>query len=537
MAAFEVVRTRSGWQIKLDSLVVDVASPRVDRGAIRAALTVTNNGVIVYRDTVNLTSARSRTALIQTLAGREIMLDEKVLIALDEACRSGTGAARKKPDDGAPATPVPLVPVDLAGLEAAFARWLLIDDRGLIVIVVGAVLAHLLSGDPVWLLVVAPPGGTKSELLRALYGYPGVYPLSELTARTFASGLDKADGDPSLLARLSDEILVLKDFTTVLEMHREERQAILAQLREIYDGRFDKAWGTGRELHWEGRVGLLAGVTPVIDRHQAAMSVLGERFVLIRTTMPDRERLALAALENAQQEPQMRSELAAAMHGFLAARDVKPPSVSMDVKKKLATAADFVTRARSGVVRDGYRRELEYAPEPEAPTRFAKVLLSLASGIAVARDSDAIGEDELRLVLRVALDCLPVIRRQVIAALVTGPVDVPIGDEPVSTSTIAGAAKVSTVAIRRALEDLQALGVVSCHKGGSGKADSWTLDERWGGIFKLLADAARSCAAAPDASEKVDDTFSEMSEEASRNDDEAHADGVDAAEEVVVWTA
>jgi hypothetical protein len=209
----------------------------------------------------------------------------------------------------------------------------------------------------------------------------------------------------------------------------------------------------------------------------------------------------------------------------------------MDIKKQLATAADFVTRARSGVVRDGYRRELEYAPEPEAPTRFAKVLLSLASGIAVARDSDTIGDDELRLVLRVALDCLPVIRRQVIAALVTGPVDVPVGDGPISTSALAGAAKVSTVAIRRALEDLQALGVVTCHKGGSGRADTWTLDERWSAIFTLLADAARSCAAPTDKSEKVGDTFSEMSEEASRNNEDWQAEGIDADEEVVEWMA
>jgi len=254
--------------------------------------------------------------------------------------------------------------------------------------------------------------------------------------------------------------------------------------------------------------------------------------------MPDREKLALAALENAQQEPQMRAELTAAMHGFLAAREIKAPSSSMAIKRKLATAADFVTRARSGVVRDGYRRELEYAPEPEAPTRFAKVLLSLASGIAVARDSDAIGDDELRLVLRVALDCLPVIRRQVIAALVIGPVDVPVGDGPISTSALAGAAKVSTVAIRRALEDLQALGVVTCHKGGSGRADTWTLDEQWSAIFTLLADAARSCAAPADKSEKVDDdTFSDLSEEASHNDEASPSEDAGAVEEVVEWMA
>jgi len=137
----------------------------------------------------------------------------------------------------------------------------------------------------------------------------------------------------------------------------------------------------------------------------------------------------------------------------------------------------------------------------------------------------------------VALDCLPVIRRQVIATLVIGPVDVPTGDNPISTTVIAGAAKFSTVAIRRALEDLQALGVVACHKAGAGKADSWTLDQQWGHIFKLLADAARSCAAPTDTSEKVTDTLSEMSEEASRKDTPSSESDTDAAEEIVEWSA
>ena len=109
-----------------------------------------------------------------------------------------------------------------------------------------------------------------------------MYPLSELTSKTFASGLETHGENPSLLHRLTNEVLVLKDLTTVLEMYQEERQAILAQLREIYDGRFDKAWGTGKELHWQGRLGFLAGVTPIIDSYHSVLSVLGERFVLFR---------------------------------------------------------------------------------------------------------------------------------------------------------------------------------------------------------------------------------------------------------------
>src|SRR5262249_51717452 len=162
-------------------------------------------------------------------------------------------------------------------------------------------------------------------LIRALERVPGTYFLSDLTARTFASGLDTHGADPSLLARLHDEVLLFKDFTTALEMHREERQAILAQLREIYDGRFDKPWGTGKELHWQGRLGFIAGVTPIIDSHHSVMAVLGERFVMLRVEQPARQQMATKALENAAQESTMRQTLAALVQGFIAALPTHPP--------------------------------------------------------------------------------------------------------------------------------------------------------------------------------------------------------------------
>jgi hypothetical protein len=467
----------------VDGALVEVTSARFDQGLIRATLTVRRDGVLLHRNTVNLTSARARNKTLAELNEKGIKVDEQVLVAFDEACRQPRPRMAGKSE-------VSFVPsgeaVDLSGLKAKVGRWLLIRDAALLPVFTGAVLAHRLGGESVWLMMVAPPGATKSELLRTLYGHPSVYPLSELTARTFASGLDSASGDPSLLSRLDNQILVLKDLTTVLEMARDERQSIFAQLREIYDGRFDKAWGTGREIHWEGRLGFLAGVTPIIDRHHAALSVLGERFTLLRPITANREELARQAIETADHTEQMRSELVHAMQNFLASRQDRVPVVGAEIRHSLARVADFVTRARSGVVRDGRQRDIDYAPEPEAPTRFAKVLYSLASGIAVAQDTDEVGDRELTLVLRVALDCLPVIRRRVIAALVAGTIT---DDGTVlSTTKISGATQFSTASIRRALEDLQALEVVRGHKAGQGKADEWELDERWVPVFQALTD-------------------------------------------------
>ncbi len=531
MAAFRPQRIKGGWQLVVKSkdepaIIVEVVSPHPDRGVIRGTLTVRKGEKIVHRDGVNLTSARARARLLAQVYQKGVKLDERALVVLDEACRTWTPPAGSTRCDGPPNVSETVPPLTLAELEARVRRWLLVTDRALIPVLVGAVLAHRLDGDPVWLLNVAPPGGTKSELLRAVYGYPGIYPLSELTAKTFASGLEVPGGtDPSLLARLTNEILVLKDFTSVLEMRREDRQIVLAQLREIYDGRYDKTWGTGRELHWEGRLGFVAGVTPIIDKHQAAMSILGERFVLFRPTMPDRKQLARAALKSRGREREMRRDLAEAIHGFLAARGSTLPAVAPMVLDRIATVADFVTRARSGVERDGYKRELQYAPEPEAPTRFAKVLLSLASGIALAYDSPEITERELGLVLRVALDCLPLIRHRVIAALVHGTIEAD-GDGCLTTKHIAGAAHFSSAAVRRTLEDIQALEVVVCHKAGN--ADSWELGAPWREIFMALAKDAR-CDASPNVSETVGDPDSDRPQRPNGRDDDA--------EEVVEWRA
>lgn len=488
MAEYTLSRIPYGWMIQSGIVSLEAVSPHIDRGQIRAVLTVRQDDLILYRNTTNLTSERSRSKVVTSLSDKGVTLSDSVLVALDDACRQPPEPEPEKVCDGG-TNLSEQVPHTLQELEAVYQKHLLIIDRALLVVTAGVYLAHQLKGEPVWLLIVAPPGGTKTEVLRSFYGAPGVYALSKLTPRTFASGLDTPGKDPSLLARLHDEILVVKDLTTVLQMQGYDRSEIFAQLREIYDGQFDMAWGTGKELHWTGRIGFIAGVTPIIDNHHEALSVLGERFVMLRTAMPDRKKLARRALDSSGNEDAIRRELADAMRGFLAARGTDPPLVSDSVLDTLATVADFVTRARSGVIRNGYRRELEYAPEPEAPTRFAKVLRGLACGIALAHDRNEVTLADLGYVLRVALDSLPDVRRRVITVLAEETITSEENGE-LATSKIVGMTQFSTSTIRRTLEDLQALRVVAVEKHGQGRADTWRLHDEWRAVFVQLGTAA-----------------------------------------------
>jgi len=476
--AFEVRIDVDGWTLTLGAIEVNATGAIRDRGTIRATVTVRRNGELVHRDNVSLTGERSRSRFIARLAALGVQLEEAALLALDEIIRQSprpSGNGHNGLHDSVYDTPSDFSET-VTAIEAVreiLERWLLLADDDVLTVILGAVIAHRLGGESPWLVVIAPPSGTKTELLRGLWRTHGVYPLSELTARTFASGLEIQNRpDPSLLARLTDEILVLKDLTTVLEMNGDERQAVLAQLREIYDGRFDKAWGTGKELHWEGRLGFIAGVTSVIDRHHAVMGLLGPRFLQVRLRQPSRQQMGERAIENASHEQEMRTEIAGAVASFLAQVPLTPPEVSPSIVQRVAAVADVVTRARSPVVRDGYRREIEHVPEPESPARLARQLHALLQGIVLVRGRDSATEDDVRLVARVARDCIPGLRWLALKTVYDTPSDI---SEKVTTTAIAQRVQQATATVRRAMEDLQALGLVACEKGGEGHADAWLL--------------------------------------------------------------
>jgi hypothetical protein len=217
---------------------------------------------------------------------------------------------------------------------------------------------------------------------------------------------------------------------------------------------------------------------------------------------PERQKSAKKALDNARHESQMREALAAAVRSFLAGLPKEPPEVPASLKARLIHLADFVTRCRSGVVRDRYRRELEYAPEPEMPARFVKQIFELLRGVAlVLGHHEATAED----MDRVALDSIPAVRRVVLRAVDTM-TDV---DNCLKTSQGSQAVQCASATVRRALEDLQALGVLQVIKGGQGKADSWRPRGEWRSALDTLKTVESALAA------RVQPTFSANSAGAS----------------------
>lgn len=367
---------------------------------------------------------------------------------------SGTSCPPTTPGDisGKPSTA-------LARLLSRIRDYLLLRDPDIVLIVLAAVAAHRLVGDAVWLLIVGPSAGAKTAILDLLRAIPGIFPLSDLTDHTLASGLEPEDRrrqDPSLLSRLSNEVLVFKDFTTVLSMQRDKRLAVLAQLREVYDGQFTKIWGTGKQLNWSGKLGFLAGVTPVVDKYQSVMGMLGQRFLMLRPKQADRQAVALRAMQNTSAgEADLRASLQADVAHLFKTLPKRQPTVPTEQLQILGQLADLISKARSPVERDGYSRDFDYVPEPEMPGRVGRQLLSLARGLAWIEHRGTVSGRDVARVLRVGLDSLPADRRAVIEVLSASAKELTLHNLEMKLT------QYSETKLRRVLEDLHALRVVT----------------------------------------------------------------------------
>ncbi len=345
-------------------------------------------------------------------------------------------------------------PISFEQLAEIVNKRLLLKNNDVLKVLLATVISNKLGTDPVWLMLIAPSGGTKTELLRSLQGIPKIYFLSDLTPQTFLSG-DIRNKKASLLNRLENgTILIYKDFTTILTLQRDARHAILSQLREIYDGFISKEFGTGERKSWSGKLGFIAGCTPVIDNYNSLYQTLGERFLQFRVEMPDSIELSLKAIGNVGDEKALRIELQNAFADYLIGIEIPEERIEAPdyLKQQIANLATFCTKARSSVIRDEFHKdEILLTPEPEAPTRFAKQLITYALAFSLMDKEKKF--TEYRILYQIALDSIPANRREILKAVIKN-------DDWLSTADIAKNLTISAKTVERTLEELRCVGLL-----------------------------------------------------------------------------
>jgi hypothetical protein len=316
------------------------------------------------------------------------------------------------------------------GLDAChkvFRRWLGDGyDTGSLDAVLAVAACDKLGGDPPWLLVVSGSGNAKTETVGALAGI-GAHVTSTVTSEgallSATPAREKTKGSTGgLLRKIGDGgVLVVKDFTSILSMNRDLRASVLAALREVYDGRWERNVGTdgGKTLTWEGRIVMIGAVTTAYDSAHSVIAAMGDRFALVRVdSSTGRLAAGRQALANVNHEIEMRRDLSAAVRELIGHNlDPGRAELAGSDSDVLLSVADLVTFARTAVERD-YQGNVTEAHAPEMPTRFAKMLGQIVrGGLALGMPR----ERALSTAVRVAGDSMPPLRLALLTDLLHHP--------------------------------------------------------------------------------------------------------------------
>ena len=211
--------------------------------------------------------------------------------------------------------------------------------------------------------------------------------------------------------------------------------------------------------------GLLAGVTPIIDRYRIVTSALGERFLKVRMGTDASEAVPRAVAHSGTEEV-MRKNISEAVFGAL---DYYGPRVEKAQEPDNAITGKIIALARIGAmlrseVRRDRRGNLDYLPSPEIGTRLGKQLMRLGQTLATFHEVDRPGYAEYQLLARVMTDSIPKQREKILKALREG---------RLSTGEVIDRSQLPDSTVRQALEDLWVLGVVNRHQ--SSLSNHWSL--------------------------------------------------------------
>jgi len=369
----------------------------------------------------------------------------------------------------------------------AFRGYFQLDSSDVPDVTLAAAVTSAVAGDPLWAYIVGPPSTIKTEAVRPFSSLDPKHAifLSSLTPNALISGLRDAH---DLLPELDKKLFIVKDFTTVLNMNRETRDALFGQLRDAFDGSMSRATATrGRIIH-ESHFNMLAAVTSAIENYYSAQGILGQRFVLIRSDFPttfksDAERDIV----------EIRRHLAELVKPIVlrTEEEIGLPTVTDAHIAFVKDLAKEVATLRTHVDRESGTHDVLTFPEPEGPPRLTNQFLKLLQGIAYVRGKDVTEDTDLDVVRRVAVDTIPSMRARVVAALEGGAHTI---DE------VAIAVRVNRRTVERKLEDLVMLGVVDEYAIGKPYTYSLTtlVPLCRGNIYKDVQKRASDISSTPD---------------------------------------
>ena len=353
-----------------------------------------------------------------------------------------------------------------------------------------SIISLKIEGNPLWLFLVAPASSGKTAIIDCFEtAYDYTEHLSKLKDTALVSGWRNSGQDaedPSMLPRLKNKVLFLKDFTAVLSMGVGEKEKLFGMLRDAYDGRFTQHYGTGlSRTYTDLYFGIVAGVTHAI--HAENRSSLGERFLKVNLLDEDfvEEDHIRKALSNIGEKKHNNELLQGSVNGFLKYLNTKDilPAFTSEMYERLIALSQIVAFLRTTVDRS-HGREMAYRPQPEIGSRIATQLKKLGLALAIVYEKQVVDEECYRIMQKVAFDSCIGWQLEIFQVLCRS-------DEPQSVNSLAEDMQVHPNQIRKVIEDCMQLGIVTMTREKKSGRGNRAFFYRVSGPLKLLMKQAK----------------------------------------------
>ena len=371
-----------------------------------------------------------------------------------------------------------------------FKRWLFLKNTHAIEMMLAVAISNLVDGDPLWLFLVAPPGGAKTEVLTGLTDSPDVYFTSSLTPHALISGAPwTTGGDPSLIPKLNGKILVIKDFTSIMSKRDVEKDEIFGILRDAYDGKCSKVFGTGVKRSYESKFTIISAVTPEIYKLSNEHQSLGERFLKFtigsNLVHASEEEIIDRAITNLNRETDMRKEISETVRGYLFHKfkeydREKLPALSPKLKTSLVALAQIGARMRGTVSRERYRPDLiATKPSAEIGSRLGKQLAKLALSLAIVHSRKEVNESDYVLCKKTMLDTISQRNEDILKCAY---LNCPKPESTIRTKEISFRVRYPHATCARILSDMEMLDIVN--RTGKANKYEWKLSPYVRGLIQ-----------------------------------------------------
>jgi hypothetical protein len=368
----------------------------------------------------------------------------------------------------------------LEQLHTELGKLLYIEDQGMINIILASIVANSMRiGDPVWLTLIGPSSGGKSQIIRPFAkAHPSlIHRVDDLTPNTLISGsIGMAD---SLLGRIGKHaILSMDDLTVLFSKNAEARGEILSQFRMLYDGRFSKSSGNRKtDMTWEGYLGMISGSTPSIYRYFAEVADMGERFINYRMKDFDKHKALAFITANQHTSRDLDDNIASLLKEFITPLLTDPLlaqyiNLSDDTKQVISHTAEHCTLLRTPVHTDDRSGYVDDFAEPEMPFRVMKQLTYLAQGLQ-ALNKGPLTPELAHSLEWVGWSLANDKRREYLKAIVI----LDYQSQKITNKNISAITGLHTEIVKKGMSQFQALGIVTL-EGDDGGEYRWRLTNR-----------------------------------------------------------